>query len=140
MSTLTLIPKNKYNKYMKITLITLLTLSLLLTPIITYAAPTFSFDGDNRIGKALDVPDEDPETITLSFLQWFFGALGLISVVIILYGGFSWMTAAGNEEKLSRAKKIITYAVIGMMVMLTAFILVSTVFKTGANVSGLYSP
>lgn len=49
------------------------------------------------------------------------GLLGIIAVVIILIGGFEWMTAGGNEEKTGEAKKRITAGIIGLAIILSAF-------------------
>ena len=49
------------------------------------------------------------------------GFLGIIFLVLILYAGFSWMTSGGNEEKISKAKKIMTAAVVGAAIVLAAY-------------------
>lgn len=58
--------------------------------------------------------------------------LNLISVIffiLILYSGFQWMTASGNEEKVTSAKKRIVSATIGLIVTLCAYLIAFTVFK-----------
>src|SRR3989344_4167384 len=49
------------------------------------------------------------------------GFLGIIAVALIIYAGFLWMTAAGNESQIAIAKKIMTGAVIGLVIILAAF-------------------
>ncbi len=49
------------------------------------------------------------------------GLLGTISVVLMLYAGFKWMTAGGNEENVKEAQNIIKYAVIGLAIILSAY-------------------
>lgn len=44
-----------------------------------------------------------------------------LSVIVILYAGFQYMTAGGNEEKVSDATKTLTFAIIGIIVGLLAF-------------------
>ena len=66
----------------------------------------------------------DLESTVVNIIQWVLGFLGLIAVIFILYGGFVWMTASGNEEKVSKAKKVITAAVIGLIVVLLAWAIV----------------
>lgn len=51
------------------------------------------------------------------------GLLGLIFLVLIIWGGFKWMTAQGNEEQVSRAKKVIVNAALGLSIVLLARIL-----------------
>ncbi|RJR30814.1 hypothetical protein C4569_04040 [Candidatus Parcubacteria bacterium] len=64
--------------------------------------------------------------------------LAVIAILIILYGGFVWMTAAGSEDKVSQAKNIIIAGVIGLVIILAAlaitnFVLTSLINATGAN-------
>ena len=55
-------------------------------------------------------------------LKGLFGLLGSIFILLIIYGGYLWMTAGGNEEQITRAKKIITGAVIGLVIVAAFFI------------------
>ncbi|MBI5728947.1 MAG: IPT/TIG domain-containing protein [Candidatus Magasanikbacteria bacterium] len=63
------------------------------------------------------------------------GFLGVIAVMVILYGGFLYMTAGGNEEKVSEAKKILINGAIGLVIILSAFSIASFVVSklTGAT-------
>ena len=47
--------------------------------------------------------------------------LGIIAVVIILAGGFKWMTAGGNEDKVGEARKMIFSGIIGLAIILSAW-------------------
>lgn len=116
------------NKSQKI-IIFAFALLLALSPIFLYAA-TFEFDPDNRIANEFEgeITTVNPEDITINTMSWALGLLGLIAVIIILYGGFLWMTSAGNEEKISKAKKILTYSIIGLVVILTSMIIVRYIF------------
>lgn len=49
------------------------------------------------------------------------GLLGIVAVVIVIAGGFTWMTAGGNEEKVDSAKKMIFAGVIGLAIILSAY-------------------
>lgn len=63
----------------------------------------------------------DPETIVVNIINWILGILALIAVIMILIGGFKWMTAGGNEEKVEGAKKLLIAAVIGLVIILAAW-------------------
>ena len=45
---------------------------------------------------------------------------GGIALIIILYGGISIMTAGGNEDKLNKGKKILTYGLIGAAIVFSS--------------------
>lgn len=49
------------------------------------------------------------------------GFLGIITIIIILAGGFKWMTSGGNEDKIGEAKKLISAGVVGLVVVLAAY-------------------
>ena len=62
------------------------------------------------------------------------GFLGIVAVGLIMYAGWIWMTSEGSEEKIEQAKKILTNAVIGLIIILSAFAIVSFIINslTGA--------
>lgn len=47
--------------------------------------------------------------------------LGILAVVFILYGGFLYMTAGGADDKVKRAKKVFTSALVGLVIILSSF-------------------
>lgn len=57
----------------------------------------------------------------------FLGLIGVVYLIIIIYSGFQWMTAGGNEETVTKAKKRLTNATIGIVLVFTAFIITNFV-------------
>jgi len=57
------------------------------------------------------------------------GFLGLVAVVMIIYGGFMYVTAGGAEEQTTKGKKSVMYAVVGIVIILISFALVNTIIK-----------
>lgn len=55
--------------------------------------------------------------------------VGVIFLILIIYGGFSWMTAAGNETQAKSAKNIIARATAGAVVVLLAYAITYFVIK-----------
>lgn len=55
--------------------------------------------------------------------------VGLIALVMFVYGGLTWMTSAGNEERVAKAKRTLTWSAIGIIVTLGAATLVNFVLK-----------
>jgi hypothetical protein len=87
------------------------------------------------VGTTIGVGTADLKATVIKIIQWVLGLLGLIAVIMILIGGFQWMTAGGNEEKVASAKKIISAAVIGLIVVLLAWAIVIFVVRTTSNVT-----
>ncbi len=66
--------------------------------------------------------EDVPIQITIAkIIKQFMTLLGTIAIVLILYAGFLWMTAAGNEEQITKAKKIILNATIGLIIIMMAW-------------------
>ena len=65
------------------------------------------------------------------------GLLGIIAVVIILIGGFQWMTAGGNDDKVAEARKRIFAGIIGLAIILSAWAIAIFVFKQLGKATGI---
>lgn len=79
-------------------------------------------DIDNSgVTDNLILGNESPESLAISVINWVLGLLALVAVVLILVGGFRWMTAGGNEEKVESAKKTLYAALIGLVIILAGW-------------------
>jgi hypothetical protein len=59
--------------------------------------------------------------------------LGVVAVVIILMGGFKWMTAGGNDEKVAEAKRLIIAGIIGIAIIMSAWAIARFVIESVAD-------
>lgn len=71
--------------------------------------------------------------LVLTIVNFFLTFLGLLAVVMIIYGGFLYVSAGGKEDKIETGKKIIMYAVIGIIIILLSFAIVNTVLNAGTG-------
>ena len=62
-----------------------------------------------------------------AILNAIIGMLGLVAVVVIIIGGVTYMTSAGDAGKVKKAKDTILYGVIGLIVVALAFAIVNFV-------------
>jgi len=58
-------------------------------------------------------------------INYVLGFLGLVAVAMLIYAGVMMVTSAGNEEGVGKAKKLITYAVIGIVIILLSYSIVT---------------
>jgi TRAP-type C4-dicarboxylate transport system permease small subunit len=65
-------------------------------------------------------PKTIPEIIGV-IIAAFLSLLGIIFLILIIYGGFLWMTSAGNETKVLKAKKTLTQATIGLIIIVSSY-------------------
>ncbi|HBV57882.1 MAG TPA: hypothetical protein DEB73_01275 [Candidatus Magasanikbacteria bacterium] len=81
-------------------------------------------------GKATGLGEKDVRTTVASIINVALGLLGIVAVVIILIGGFEWMTAGGNEEKTGEARNRIFAGIIGLAIILSAYAIAQFVIKS----------
>ncbi len=72
---------------------------------------------------------KSPQNIIIDFVGYLMAFTGIILLSNILLGGYQWMTSEGNEEKITKAKNKIIHSVIGMIIIMTAYVLVSLIFN-----------
>lgn len=62
--------------------------------------------------------------------------LGIIFTVLILLGGFRWMTSQGNRDQVADAKKTIGSAMIGLLVVVASYAIARFVFSSLQGATG----
>ena len=87
----------------------------------------------NPLGAGLN----DPRVIIGNVIKAILGIVGSLALVMFIYGGFLWVTSAGNEEKIKQGKSILLWATLGLFIIFFSYILVT--FVIGA-VTGSASP
>ena len=65
-----------------------------------------------------------------AIIRTILGFLGIVAVVIILFGGFQWMTAGGSPEKVKGAKTLIIQGIIGLVIVLCSFAIAQFVISS----------
>lgn len=82
----------------------------------------------SQAGVSIDVPanfagfsSQDLKVTIENIVKIILGFLGIITIILVLYGGFLWMTSFGEEDKISQAKKIISAGVVGLVLVLAAY-------------------
>ena len=71
--------------------------------------------------------EDDLKKTLATIINIALGFLGIIAVIIVMYGGFKWMTAAGNEDKVGESRQMIIQGIIGLVVVFAAWAIASFV-------------
>jgi len=69
----------------------------------------------------------------INIINGIIAVLGLVAVVVIIFGGVQYMTSTGDAGKVKKAKDTILYGVIGLVICVLAFAIVNFII---ANVIG----
>lgn len=72
----------------------------------------------------------NPTQLVGRFIKILLAFVGSISLVLYIVAGILWMTASGVSERVDKAKKILVWTTLGVVVMLASYMLASFVFKS----------
>ena len=84
----------------------------------------YSAAGDNGAGFGAY---KDPRETVARTIRVALELIGAIFLILTVYAGFLWMTAAGAEEQVAKATGILKMAVIGLIIILAAYSLTNFV-------------
>ena len=122
------------------TLLIIFCSALLFSAILT---PTFAQEGSiledviSETGGAYDTEDTIQSQIG-NIIQTVLTFSGVALLLVILYGGFLWMTAGGNPEQVKKGQAWLKNGVIGIIIVFSAYIIADFVIDaiTGSGSGG----
>lgn len=89
-------------------------------------------DNPNNIAQATG-GQTSVRALILTVVNFFLGFLGLLAVLMVIYGGVMVVTSQGDPGKADKGKKILTYAAVGIIIILLSFAFVSTILGAGSG-------
>jgi len=123
----------------RITLISLFTIAVLFALTTFFVNPAIAQDQEFEPGElpsAAEAGLRDGNLLDFisSLIRVFLGILGAILLLLIIYSGFLYATAAGDETKVTQARNTLVYAIIGVVIISAAWVLsdfiINNVFQT----------
>jgi len=76
----------------------------------------------NSANSSYDVSDTNTIfTLIQTVISAFLGLIGVILLAYLLYAGYNWMTARGEEEKVTKAKDTLKRAIVGVIIIVAAY-------------------
>lgn len=123
-------------------------LSTLVFAFLLTATPALSQDigltvNGQSLGDASGLGHTDIRTTAVQIINVLLSLLGIICVSLMVYAGYNWMTSGGEEDKIKTAKGTIYAAIIGLVIILSAYSIMSFVLgnsyrATTGNVYEIY--
>lgn len=109
--------------------------------ILTHPTPLFAQTAGSapvtQLKDYLNLGDEEPISVLVGrIIKAFLGIVGIIALVIFLYGGFLWLTSAGNSKKIEEGRDMFVWAILGLVVIFSSYVLVSFIFETVTQAAG----
>lgn len=72
---------------------------------------------------------DDIPTLAGRVIEAVLGIVGSLALIMFIYGGVIWMTAAGNEQSVTKGKNIVLWATLGLVVIFSSYALVKFVIS-----------
>lgn len=79
------------------------------------------------------------DTCILRVVNYVLGLAGVLALAAIVYGGFMYITAAGNQDRIEAGKHAVFYSVVGLVVIALSYAILTFVFTSlggGNNLPG----
>lgn len=92
--------------------------------------------GVGQIDNSTQLGDRNLIDTVSQIINVALGLLGIVAVVVILIGGFKWMTASGNEEQVDEARDVIFQGIIGLAIVLSAWAITRFVISNLSEATG----
>ena len=124
------------NLKLKIFPVSLLLFAMLIFPLTGFGQSAENVDDvigdlkDTAEQSGIIVDNKQPPTLYQTigkFINLFLAFLGVVFLIIIIYAGFVWMMAKGNQEEVNRAIDWMKNAFIGIIIVLAAYLLTNYV-------------
>lgn len=80
-----------------------------------------------RIDNPLET--DDFTTLITNFLQWLLGIAGGVALLMLIYGGIIYITSTGDQQKMESGKRIVTWTIFGLIIILVSFSILQEVEK-----------
>ena len=78
----------------------------------------------------VDGQDQSLNTWVVDIINWAIGLAALAAVVMLIAAGFMYITANGDENKIGKATKTLTFAIVGLVICFIAVMLVQFALRT----------
>ncbi|MBI2632992.1 MAG: DUF2341 domain-containing protein [Parcubacteria group bacterium] len=117
----------------------MLFLGIFISGLLTPFSAVFAQDLTNGMGEfqsQTQLGGVDLITVIGRIVNIFLSFLGLIGVILVIYAGFIWMTSGGNPEQISKAKKLMTAALVGLLIIIMSFAIVNFILKLFGGIAG----
>ena len=123
---------NLKNKKLIYIIIIIIIISFIFCNNYSFAGDKNGYTSTGQLNDKLTLPNPltgttDSENINVligKVINAVLGIVGSLALVMFIYGGLTWMTAAGNKEKIQKGKDILIWATIGLIIIFSAYAIV----------------
>lgn len=116
-------------RYIKRPNLLLLVAIIVFSPLRVNVADAIVFDPGGLYNSYLKLGTLPPDLVAVKIVQTLLAFVGLLALLMILWGGFMWLFSAGSSERLRKARDILFAAIVGLAIIMAAYGIVNYVFN-----------
>lgn len=126
----------------QIVLVTVLMLAPVVLPSVAHGQLVNQFVNNCPIDTGVRCSEGSIASIFRLIINWALAIAFIAAVVILIYGGFLYITSAGNTENATKGKTAILNALIGIVIIVLSYIIVQIVYRfvSGQGSGGIMGP
>lgn len=102
---------------------------LFLTAILLAPSTVLAQTPTNTVNLTNPLGTTDVRDIIATIIKGALGISGSVALLMFIYGGLLWMTAGGNSDTISRGKRVLIWAILGIIVIGSAFVVTNALFN-----------
>lgn len=95
-----------------------------------------------KLGYLVSIPtiginegwNADPQSVVTRIINYALFFIGAIALVFVIYGGVLYITSGGDSEKTTKARNTLMYAVLGVIVVVISYAIVSWASKAPSSI------
>jgi hypothetical protein len=106
--------------------------------VLLFGVPALSYADEtvetlyNPLAKTVS-SDKPVQSIAKIIINALFGVTGSVALVMFVYGGFLWVTSAGNSKRVGEGKQVFIWSTLGIVMMFSSYVIVNFLFT---NIAG----
>ncbi|HLD81843.1 MAG TPA: hypothetical protein VJA22_01385 [Patescibacteria group bacterium] len=114
---------------------------------VLFMFPALTFAQDFFISDPLNISDDSNaatesgadtvQVLVVNVIQYTLALVGVLSFAIFVYAGITWMLAGGNDSIVDKSKKMMFWAIIGLIITFSSYAILRTVFETFTDSFGV---
>lgn len=123
-------------------LVTILLLAPVIVPQVAHAQLVNTFVNNCPADTGVRCSEGSIASIFRLIINWALAIAFIAAVIMLIYGGFVYITSAGNTESAGKGKTAITNALIGIVIIVLSYIIVQIVYRfvSGQGSGGVLGP
>ncbi len=109
------------NYWLKLSIVPFSIASFIISKIALAADLSDAFPNAKIVASSTYNTDQELYPILGNIISVILSVLGAVFIIFIIYAGYLWMTASGNEQKVEKASQILKESIIGLIIVLGAY-------------------